>query len=385
MLPTLSKLLEKMFLSKVIFPLISHRVSHSQYAYIPRPGSGTTSALISVYHEILKFLDTAPGAVRFLSTDFSKAFDKLPHHVIISSCRKFSLPESVVGFVSSFLNQRWQRVSVMNKVSDWVLVTSGVPQGSVLGPILFCLAIDVLTPVCDNSLIVKYADDISILHFVREGAQDNLQKEWDNLTSWSNSMHLPMNLDKCCVLDFVTKRSLSLSLQTVKTSPTQSLKHVDSLSFLGVRFSSCLKWNSHVNFVIKKACKRIFMIRNLRRSGVSPAYMWKMYIALIRPVLLYAFPCFCNAANYLTKNLLRVENRVRRIINEDSVCVPSLLDAGNISCERLFNFISNTPSHPLRELFITSVPTRNTRTAKTLRRPFAKTKRFGNSFIKYCK
>jgi hypothetical protein len=384
MLPVLSKLLERFFLSKVVFPLVIDRISVSQFAYIPRPGSGTISALVTVHHKILQFLDSASGAVRFLSTDFSKAFDKLPHHVILSACRKFDLPEPVICFVSSFLSHRKQRVCVNNKFSEWVSVSSGVPQGSVLGPFLFCLAVDSLQPVCDNSIIIKYADDISILHFIREPSDDNLQQEWDNIVSWSQASHLPLNLNKCRVLDFVTKRSLSLC--PVKTAPSVFLECVDSLPFLGVRFSSSLKWNVHFDFVLKKACKRIFIIRNLRRSGVSPIFLWRSYVSLIRPVLLYAFPCVCNAPMFLVNKLLRVERRIKRIINDDSVCTPSLLQSANESAERLFNHISRTPRHPLRNLFNfrPMATPHELRTRKPVQRPLAKTKRFSSSFIKFC-
>ena len=85
---------------------MSKQISDSQFAYIPHLGSGTVSALVTVEHKILQFLDSDSGAVRFLSTDFSKAFDKIPHHVIVSSCQSFNLPDAVIGFVSSFLTHR---------------------------------------------------------------------------------------------------------------------------------------------------------------------------------------------------------------------------------------------------------------------------------------
>ena len=382
MLPILSKLLERFVVKKLIVPSVIDRVNTSQFAYLPRLGSGTVPALVTVYHKIVHFLDSSSGAVRLLSTDFSKAFDKLPHHVILDACRRFHLPDSVVGWVSSFLSNRKQRVVINNCASEWVSIPSGVPQGSVLGPILFCLALDNLKAVCDNSMIVKYADDVLLLHFVRHTSDDRLQKEFDNILTWSSSSHLPLNLDKCCVLDFITKRSLSLS--PVRSNSSYFLQQVDTLSFLGVTFSSSFKWNAHFNRIIKKASSRIFILRNLRRGGCPPFLMWKCYLAIIRSVLLYAFPCMCNAPKYLLKRLESVERRALLIINDNNFCGPPLMTQANILCERLFSQIDVNPEHPLRDLFVTRSLHR-TRCSKSLQRPFAKTKRFSCSFIKFCK
>lgn len=185
LLPVLSKVFEKIITTKFILPVVSRRVSPSQFAYISRPGSGPTCALVLAYHQILSYLDASSGAVRLLSVDFSKAFDKLLHSRIISACNNFHLPSHIVNWIASFLSSRKQRVSLGEVFSSWSDVTSGIPQGSILGPILFCLAIDNLSHACPNSSIIKYADDVSILHFLRSSSDDHLQSEWDNIVSWS--------------------------------------------------------------------------------------------------------------------------------------------------------------------------------------------------------
>ena len=81
-------------------------------------------------------------------------------------------------------------------VSEWVKIPSGVLQGSVLGPFLFCLVIDSLSPSCSNTKVIKYADDVLFLHFVRQNADYNLQQEWDSILRWAASVQLPLNLDE---------------------------------------------------------------------------------------------------------------------------------------------------------------------------------------------
>ncbi len=178
--PVISKIFEKIVVTKYILPFVSRHVSTSQFAYISRPGSGATSALVITYHRIVDFLDKPSGAVRLLSTDFTKAFDKLLHSRIIATCVDFQLPPFVTRWIMSFLTGRKQRVFVNGTTSSWIDVTSGIPQGSTLGPILFCMAVNSLSHICPNSCMVKYADDVSIFHFVRDSSQDQLQLEWDN-------------------------------------------------------------------------------------------------------------------------------------------------------------------------------------------------------------
>ena len=99
-----------------------------------------------------------------------------------------------------------------------------MPQGSVLGPVLFSLVFDSFSSICNNTSVVKYADDLSILYFVRTSIDDNLQTEWDSLIRWSESVSLPINYDKCSVMDIVTKSSLRLN--PVSCNDTSALNNV---------------------------------------------------------------------------------------------------------------------------------------------------------------
>ncbi len=381
-LPCLSKLFEKLVLKKWILPCVRDKIDVSQFAYISRPGAGTISAVTILYHKILEFLDYKSGAVRILAIDFAKAFDKITHSSIINACVSFEINPHLVKWLESFLTDRFQRVNIQGSFSDWSPVCSGVPQGSVLGPVLFCLVLNDLSPIFSNSHMIKYADDVVLMHFVRSPYDDQLQSEWNAIVNWSENISLPINFDKCNVLNVVTNKSLSLS--PISVSQTNFLRSVQSIVFLGVVLSDDLKWNCHFDRILKKAAKRIYILRNLRRSGCSEDVLWRVYISMVRPVLTYAAPSFCNAPDYLWGSLLRFERRLWRIMGIKRDELLNAQDFMNMSCEALFSKIHENADHSMRCLFLPQC-SRLSRSRLLLRPPFARTKRFQNSFIRYCK
>ena len=356
-----------------IKPYFQGRLSSSQFAYLPGTGRGATCALTLMNHRILKFLDSSSGAIRILSIDYAKAFDRLPHTAIIDSIPDLKLPSQAVIWIHSFLTNRTQSVRVANEISEATSVPSGVPQGSVLGPMLFCAVIDKLSAICTNTDTIKYADDVTLLHYVRVPNDDHLEEEWANITTWSARVGLPINMAKCSVLDIVTKKDLLLK-------PVAGVSQMDSTRILGVVISSDLTWRKHIDSVVTKASKRMFVLRNLRRSGCPVHIMHLVYGCLVRSVLLYAFPAFCNLPACLYDKIRRVERRAARIVGQ-----PFNVDLGQSAdalCNKLFDKVITSVDHTLRELFLCRQPT--FRNPCVLRPPLTRTKRFKNSFIKYC-
>ena len=361
----------------MILPHINGSLDRSQFAYRPGPGGGVVPALTLLHHRILNFLDSKSGAVRLLTVDFAKAFDKITHTTIVSACRQFQLPASTVQWIEDFLSDRSQRVRYNGTTSRWAKCTSGVPQGSVLGPILFCLATDSIRPLFSNTSVVRFADDITLLHCVRDKNEDKLQVEWNHLVSWTKDINLPLNPSKCKVMNIVTRRNLTLDPIFQGTEGT--LQEVKTMRLLGVTFSHDLKFNSHVMNILKKASSRMFVLCNLKRAKCPAPILWQTYTALIQSVLLFAYPSFSNIPDYLKKILLRIENRARRIIGTPKQ--PSLFSVADSVCLKLFQRIRDETDHPLREMF--EVRNRKSRHQSGLIAPRTKTERFKKSFIKY--
>ena len=159
-----------------------------------------------------------------------------------------------------------------------------------------------------------------------------------SLSEWSRRTELPLNEEKCEILNIVTKKNFTPD--PIFTRTGMEVKQVESLSFLRVIFSADLKSNLHFDSITKRAMRRIFIIRNLRKCRCPRSLMKKTYFALIRSILLYAYPCVCNSSSYLQNKFLRVEKRVSRIIGEDMS--PALLDVAEESCSRLLSLPSPT-------------------------------------------
>ena len=374
LLPILAKVLEKFVAERWLIPSIREKMSASQFAYVPGPGKGPCMALTTIYLSILEHLDSTSGAVRVLSIDLSKAFDVITPSSILNACHSFQIPLQAYQWIKSYLSDRKQRVKLGDECSNWTHITSGVPQGSVLGPLLFCMTTNKLSPIHKNSTIIQYADDITLLHFLRNPNDDKLHEEFAHLEQWAESLSLSINRNKCSVMDVVTKQNLVL----------QTLPNVHSVShfkLLGVMLSSDMKWASHIDFIVKKASRRMFLLLNLRRANSPPDVIFKAYCAFIRSLLLYSFPVFCNIPAYLKQRLLRIEKRVFRLLGASTGDFPSLFSTADKICERIFEDVIRHNDHPLRGFF--THRTSRTRSSVILHPPRCKTSRFSESFIKF--
>ena len=189
-----------------------------------------------------------------------------------------------------------------------------------------------------------------------------------------------INFSKCKVLDIVTRKSITLS--PVKVSNGTSVPIVTSITLLGITISNDLRWNAHIDCIVKKACKRIFLIRNLRKADCPIPIMFQAYTSFIRSVVLYAYPSFCNIPDYLKSKLVKLEKRVLRIIIHDKEhSFPSVIEIGESLCEKLFQKVSSDVSHPLRRCF--APRSARTRTSKVLQPIRSKTSRFSSSFMRF--
>jgi hypothetical protein len=377
LLPHLAKVLEGIVIDHWLRPKILPSLGNDQYAFTGNVGGGTTNALLQVNNTVLKHLDPSSGASRLLLVDFAKAFDRAQSNCILLSLIKMGAPKDCVLWIQNFLSGRLQRVSLNSKTSSWKEVSSGVPQGSVLGPVLFAILIDSLRPVHPQSTYVKYADDITVIHNTRNASDDHLYLEWAAICKWSEINEMPINLKKTNVINVITKKGLTL-LPMLRPDSTQ-IETVRSAKLLGVMITDDLKWNDHISYIVNRATKTVFILTTLKGMGVGHIILWQTYQALTRSILTYAFPAFCNLPDKLFRQLKKVENRAKKIIGVEPPIV--LADFCDSICRGLAARIQGNTNHPLHNMF--DKRHFSGRSSKVFTAPFAKTNRYRDSFIKY--
>ena len=288
LLPVISKLLEKHIQGLLLDHLdVYSPLSNQQWGFTT--GRSTVTALIATVNEWLKILeDGLEVCAVFL--DYRKAFDSVPHRMLIAKLEELHLDPYLISWVADYLSARIQQVVVDGSISDPTPVLSGVPQGSILGPLLFLIYVNSITEVDVSPLVrcILYADDV--LLYCPVGSQSDyavLQNDINAITEWSDHHYLALNAAKCKYMIISRKRvrndpTLPLTLNGV------ALEKVDTFKYLGVLLSNNLSWTNHISNACTKARKILGLLYRRFYNHASNDSIRQLYLSLARPHLEYA-------------------------------------------------------------------------------------------------
>ena len=209
------------------------------------------SQLLEVFEEWTSLLDdNIPVDIVYF--DFAKAFDSVPHKRLLTKIKSYGIEGNIYNWIKSFLTDRKQRVVLNGFKSEWTTVTSGVPQGSVLGPLLFLLYINDLPGNVKYCQVKISADDTKIYSPSNCQAQ-HIQNDIESLKNWSKTWQLPFNSDKCSVLHLGSsnQRNEYYVLDDLTQTDTM-IKSVESIRDLGIIADNKFKFDKHIAEVAKK-------------------------------------------------------------------------------------------------------------------------------------
>lgn len=286
-------------------------LNNNQHGFLP--GRSCTTMLTKVIDEWQYSMDqTDVIQVDCVSLDWSKAFDQVPHQRLLLKLQQLNIQGKLLAWLRSFLEGRSQCVVFNGARSHSVQVTSGVPQGSVLGPLLFTAFVHDL-PGCVSSTISQYADDTIIYRPIFNISDTHkLQSDLDNINIWCSVNAMNLNTSKCNVLSIVRARDPIPN--TYNLSGT-TLPSCSSLKLLGVTITSNLKWNLQTEEVRSKATKVLGFIQRCLR-GTKSSTLKLMYLSLVRPILTYGFPAWHPTSVDNIRKLESVQNRAIKLISK---------------------------------------------------------------------
>ena len=189
------KLLERLIKDHMVDFLVKHKLLNSSQHGFLKARSCLTNMLCFL-EEITKWIDVG-SPVDIIYLDFQKAFDKVPHQRLLLKLKAHGIGDSITDWIEQWLTDRRQRIVVDGEVSNWKSVLSGVPQGSVLGPILFLIYINDLDDSITSN-VLKFADDTKLFRKVNtDGDKQHLQNDLDRLVKWSEKWQMLFNFGKC--------------------------------------------------------------------------------------------------------------------------------------------------------------------------------------------
>lgn len=246
--------------------------------------------------------------------DFQKAFDKVPHKKLLFKLREMGITGQIYDWISDWLNDREQRVVLLGRCSEWVRVRSGVPQGSILGPLLFLVYINDLE---DNivGLMLKFADDTKLYGSVATPADERqLQLDLDTLGQWSDCWWMPFNVGKCKIMHFGhNNRNADYFLQGIK------LQVVTEERDLGIIMQSNLKCDKQCAKAVKTATRVLGMIKRTF-VHLDKVVFLALYKSLVRPHLEYCVQAWCPHYCKDIDLLERVQRRATKMVTVLGKC-----------------------------------------------------------------
>lgn len=363
LLPTLSKVLEKVIYKRLLHFFDTNKILNSnQFGF--RAGHSTIDAVTKLTTDINICLDNKESTLAVFC-DLSRAFDTIDHGILLGKLNFYGVRGHSLQWFHSYLSNRQQYVEYNGSTSNTSEIELGVPQGSVLGPLLFIIYMNDLP---DNLLKAKcllFADDTTIYDNNPNinNLYGSLTKELNIVTDWFRANRLSLNVSKTHHMLFTNSRSNDRNNTAEIKIGDELVERVSYLKFLGIIIDDQLKWDKHIDTAAKRISSGLYAISKAK-CVLNRKHLVTLYYALIYPHLLYGITLWGNTYNVHLNKLYIVQKKIIRIImNADyyasseplfkSLNILKLSDVYNLQVAKyVFSFVRCSLPESLNNVFI---------------------------------
>jgi len=316
LLPTISKILEKIIHKRVYKFLQKNKILYSsQYGF--RPKHSTNDAIAELITDITNNIEDKSNTLS-LFLDLSKAFDTIDHKILLTKLKHYGIRGSSLSWFESYLTNRMQYVKINNTKSVIKKVSCGVPQGSVLGPLLFIIYTNDLPNSLNHTHPILFADDTTIYTKSNNLITlfENVNSDLNNLYDWFNVNKLSLNISKTNYMISTTNIIPEEVLNRLEIKiGSQKIDRKQHVKFLGIFLDENLNWKQHITSTINKISKIGYSIRMIK--NILPKQNLKtLYQTLIQPHFVYGITFWGGTYDtYLNKLFVQQKKLIRIITN----------------------------------------------------------------------
>ena len=308
-----AKVFEKIVYNKLLNFISDNNILYDhQYGF--RKGRSTQQAIITLVDKITKSQDIGDIVITLL-IDLKKAFDTIDHRILLRKLYSYGIRGSMLKWMESYLTDRSQYVVIDGKVSQTRGIKCGVPQGSILGPLLFIISVNDICNVSPMLFKILYADDTCVLisgnHL--NNLIDRLNTELISLNNWFKANKLSLNTKKSFFMIFHRSRIKPNVINKVVID-NHELTQVNSAKYLGVIIDHKLNWIEHISYVKSKMSKGIGIMYKARQFLTKKALLM-LYHAYIFPYMTYCIEVWGCASQTQLNCLFLLQKKIIRIMN----------------------------------------------------------------------
>lgn len=311
LLPCVSKVLERLISSNLVEYLNYNSIlAESQHGF--RPKRSTITATTQLVESLLLNMNSKK-ITPLLLLDLSKAFDTIDHEILLFKLKHYGISLNVLKILESYLKNRSFYVVSNQKESSIRPSSIGVPQGSVLGPLLFIIYVNDFHNSLDRSTLHQYADDsaISFSHSAFNVCKDQLLSDLSNVSSWFKANKMKLNVEKTQFIIFGTRSQLNNLKNESLLFQNKVITQSTHVNYLGVHLDNNLSYGKHISLLRSKISRLLGMMSNVRY--LVPLKLRKqLYQALILPHITYGLTIWSATTAYNVSSMEKTLNRIGR-------------------------------------------------------------------------